>query len=130
MNLTSGAVVIPPATLNLPIFDFTAPQGAMTNFLAYAIVTTGPGVTRFIPQINGNRVLPFHGIPQSGFFIDDGTGVDIGNNSLVDALLVMKPGDRFTWIVSNMDAIPHTMTVRMTGYVISTQVLEDVRFGG
>lgn len=130
MNLVSGTVTVPPATLNLPILDFTAPQGAMVNFLSYAITSDGPGVTRFIPQVNDNRVLPFHGIPQSDYFIDEGTGPDLGNNSLVEAQLVLIPGERLRWLVSNTDAVPHEMSVRMVGYIISTQALEDVRFGG
>lgn len=122
---------IPALTLTpLEVMSYTAPQQSMVQIMKYAINTTAPGLTFFFPTVNGHRVYPQIGLPDSDFLITFPTGPDLGNNSLIDAPLPLKPGDIFRWLVINADVAAHTMAIRSTGFTMSNQAYEDTRFGG
>jgi len=127
----SNQTSIPALTLvPIPILTYIAEPGAMTQLLSYAITTDGPGFTFFIPSVNGFRVYPQHGRPSLGFSITFATGPSLGNDSLINAQLPLKPGDRLDWFVQNIDVVPHNVGVRSSGHIMSNQALEDTRFGG
>jgi len=116
-----------PAFTHVPmaILTYDTPQQVMAQLLDYEIETDGPGLTLFTPTVNGVRVYPQHGSPSAGFVLAYPTS---GNPS--GAQLPLKPGDRFQWFVQNFDVVPHDVTVRSSGFLISNQPYEDTRFGG
>lgn len=127
----SVRATIPALTIvPLNVLSYTAPQQTMTQILQYALNTAAPGLTFFIPTVNGFRVYPQHGYPLSDYLIAEPTGPDLGQNSLIPAALSLKPGDVFTWFVQNLDVVPRSVAIRSTGYTMSNQAYEDTRFGG
>lgn len=121
-----------PGTINEELMSFTAPDGGITNFIAYGVFTDAEFAqfVEFSPRVSDLRVFPFHGDPNNNFRINIGTGPDLSNNSLKSAHIVIQPRQTFRWLVTNTDTLTRTMGVRMTGYFLSSQTIETTRFGG
>ena len=121
-----------PAT-TIEIIRFTCPQSTVVRFIGYGVFSdaTNFGVIGFLPLVNGNRILPFHGDPQNGFKIGLGLAPDLSNNSIIQCSIKLSPGDLLQWYATNGDPIlNNTLGVRMVGYVDVDQIRRDERFGG
>lgn len=114
------------------LIDFTAPRSGVTRFFSYALYTTATDFTEiaFVPTVNGRRIFPYHGDPQENYKIALGTSGDLGNNSLINGLLTMNPGDRLVWTFQNNTGLNVIAGVRMVGYFDQEIVRKINRFGG
>lgn len=125
----STAFSVPAFTITpIPVLTFRCPLGMAGQILGYAFTSTAPGLVFFSPTVNGFRVFPFNGDPVSNFILDTPTGPDL--TTPVPVQLTLKPGDVFQWLIQNADAAAHAVSVRTTGYLISSIRQEDTRFGG
>lgn len=124
-NVTAGSS-------NLAFMSFTAPQGSRTVFQAYAIFSDAlnANLTNFVPTVDGQRVFPYHGDPTDNFRIALGLAPDISNNALIPSQLILEPGQKMTWFVSNTDTVDVAMGVRMVGYFDVSAPRVTPRFGG
>lgn len=127
-------VEVTPGTTE--VFRFIAPQGAKTRFLGYALFSDALDFTllEFIPRINGNRVLPYHGAPQTqadgSQTFKIGLGLTADFSTLVPVALDMNPSEILTWDVINNDVVNVAVGVRMSGYVDFTIQRTTTRYGG
>jgi hypothetical protein len=115
------------------LWSYSSPQGAMTRFTHYAVFTDAQFADEieFIPRINGNRILQYHGDPID-FKIKLGLGPDLGEDKLIQCNITLKPGETLTWTVEYKNTEVNTSVgVRMKGYIDRTQIIKsDIRFGG
>lgn len=123
-NVPSGATV--------DLIVFTAPEGVVTKFIGYAVFNDALmfDLVNFVPTVNGKRVFPFHGDPQSNFKIGLGLTPDMGNNALIPCQLDMNPGEVLKWTFTNLDVVDVAAGIRMSGYVDSSVQRTIGRFGG
>lgn len=114
------------------ILNFTAPSGAITRFIAYAVYSDGNNAAdyEFIPKVNGRRVLGYHGDPDDNFKINLGLAPDLSNNSLINCQLSLNPGDKLGWTLVNNSAFDTPMGVRMVGYLDFATRRANERVGG
>ncbi len=128
----SRSCIVLPGTIREVLMSFTAPDGVITNFLQYGIFNEGEeaDLFEFIPEVNGNRVFPYHGDPNSNYRISLGTGFDLSSISLKTAYLPMQPLSEIAWRVTNISTTSVVMGVRMTGYYMSQEIRGSTRFGG
>jgi hypothetical protein len=84
----------------------------------------------FLPQVQGSRVLQFHGDPNNNFKINLSVSVDLSDNALIPCEIVMAPGQTMTWKFSNTSGATAPMGVRMVGYVDSHTQRSSAHFGG
>jgi hypothetical protein len=112
--------------------SFTAPEGSRTVIQAYAIFSDAlnASLSAFIPEVDGNRVFPYHGDPTDNFKMSLGLSPDISNNALIPAQLILEPRQTITWFVTNTDTVDVAMGVRMVGYFDSSARRVTPRFGG
>lgn len=127
-----NAFSVSAGTTDFLVLRFEAPEGSITRFTHYAIVNDGLAAADFdfYPRVDNNRIYRYHGDPLSDFRIYLGTGPDLGNESLVSALITLQPRQVLTWHVTNRSAVDTLMAVRMVGYVDRTQNRAQERFGG
>lgn len=111
---------------------FQAPEGTKTVFQAYAIFSDAlnADLTQFIPEVDGQRVFPYHGDPTNNFKISLGLAPDISNNALIPAQLTLEPRQTLIWYVLNTDTVDVAMGIRMVGYFDSSARRVTPRFGG
>lgn len=124
--------LVAAASVETEFMSFLAPNGSRTVFQAYAIFSDALDAdkTEFIPRVDGVRVFPYHGDPTNNFKINLGLAPDISNNALIPSQLVLEPGQRITWYVTNTDTVDVAMGVRMVGYFDSSARRVTPRFGG
>jgi hypothetical protein len=120
------------ATLKGEFFRFKSPPGVVTRFLSYGVYNDGAlaSAFKFEPEVNGNRVFPYHGDPSDNFRIALGLAPDLSNNSLIPCQLALMPEQEIIWYVTNTSGVDTDMGVRMVGYFDTTQRLTTPRFGG
>lgn len=126
-----------PAGTQFNIIDFTNPVGAKLFFIGYTVFTDALTFANieFRPTVNGKRILPFHGNPntlnspnQPAFKI--GLGVSSDFATLVPCQVGLNPGERLLWTIINNEAVDQVFGVRMSGYVDTTGSRTNTRFGG
>jgi hypothetical protein len=113
--------------------SFTAPKGGITVFTHYAIYNDGAELCTnylFLPEVNGNRIYPFHGDPDDFFRIKLGLSPDLGNEGLIPGYIELQPGFVLTWKLSNTGIQAANMGVRMSGYFSSSETYSTPSFGG
>lgn len=123
---------VDPATTKLEFMSFVAPVGTKTIFQAYAVFSDArdASLTEFVPTVDGQRVFPYHGDPTDNFKIALGLAPDMSNSALIAAQLILEPGQKMAWYVSNFDSVAAAMGVRMVGYFDSSALRTTPRFGG
>ena len=124
--------LVTPATIKLPFLTFTAPEGTRTVFQAYAIFSDAlnSDLSEFIPEVDGQRVFPYHGDPTNNFKMSLGLAPDISNNALIPAQLILEPRQTITFFVTNTDTVDVAMGVRLVGYFDASAKRVTPRFGG
>lgn len=120
-----------PATTNQLLIDFTAPQGAVTKFIGYAVYNDGLLFQNyeFLPEIDSMRILRYHGNPAFNFKIGLGLAPDLSNISIIPCQISMMPNQRLTWKITNTSAVVTKMGVRMIGYFDTQQKTTTTKFG-
>jgi hypothetical protein len=118
-------------TIKQEFFRFKCPPGATTRFIAYAIYNDGDIAAnyRFDPEVNGNRVFPYHGDPTDNYRISLGLSPDLSNNALIPCQLTLMPEQEIIWYITNTSTVATDMGIRMVGYFDTTQRLVTPRFG-
>lgn len=124
--------LVTPASVKVPFMSFTAPEGTRTVFQAYAIFSDALNAdfSEFIPEVDGQRVFPFHGDPTQNFKMSLGLAPDISNNALIPAQLILEPRQTITFFVTNTDTVDVAMGVRLVGYFDASAKRVTPRFGG
>lgn len=116
----------------LLVLSFKAQTAQAATFYKYGIYTDALDATlvEFIPRINGQRVLRYHGDPQNNFKLNLSVGPDLSDGNMIPCQLYVKPNDIITWHVKNLDAVVVPMGVRLTGYVDVSTKRKTMSFGG
>lgn len=133
-------ITVPNGAVDTTIMEFQCLAGATTVLYFYSlIVPAAPGTLisglQWLPTIDGQRVLQYHGSPGVSLspnpttILDQATYFDFSSSGLVRCQLLMQPGQTMRWGVSNGSGGPQDMGVRMTGYVDFTQQLQAKKFG-
>jgi hypothetical protein len=116
------------------ILSFKAPANATTFFFGYALSVAGAGVgVSMNLLINGARGLPYNGDPDSGFAFNtfsDSTLVPLADATLFTANLQLQPGDVMVWSINNASGGPVVAGVKMLGFVDTSTIRKQGRFGG
>lgn len=134
------AISVPAATVDATLMSFQCLAGATTVIYFYSLVyPSAPGTVtpalEWIPTIDGQRVLQYHGSPgvsespNPTTNLNAATAFDFTSSGLVRCQLLMQPGQTLRWGVSNATGVAQVMGVRMTGYVDFTQQLQSKKFG-
>lgn len=118
--------------VNYTLFSFTCPEGATTMLYSYAIFTDAINAADilFLPLLDGQRILGYHGDPADNFKINLAVGADLAQQSLIPCQIFMQPKQKLTWVLSNSGAQPASMGVRMVGYIDFGQRLTASKLGG
>ena len=122
---------VDPNTVNLEIFRFVAPEGCVTRFISYGIFNDGDDAVnyKFLPEIDGNRVMRYHGDPLNFFKMDLGLAPDLSNSALIPCQLALAPRQTLTWRIWNNSGVITSMGVRMVGYFDIRQMRVTPKFG-
>jgi hypothetical protein len=122
---------VPPAT-TVTLLRFVGVRGAITRFINYGVFFDALmfDLINLVPLVDGVRVFPFHGDPQSQFKIGLGTGADLSNSNMIQCLLDLQPNQVIEWIFTNNDVVDVAAGVRMVGYVDQSTIRKTGRFGG
>lgn len=131
---------IPAATVDATLMSFQCLAGATTVIYFYSLVyPSAPGTVtpniEWLPTIDGQRVLQYHGSPGVSLSpnpttnLNVATAFDFTSSGLVRCQILMQPGQTMRWGVTNNTGVAQVMGVRMTGYVDFTQQLQAKKFG-
>lgn len=96
-------------------------QIVITHFAIYTDALVADEI-EFIPKLNGNRCLRFHGRPDSPteptvYKLNLGLSPDLSENSLRRALITLSPLQILTWdVLNNSTTDSRPMGVRLKGY--------------
>jgi hypothetical protein len=114
------------------IFRFVCPSNTNVRMIKYGVFndTLDAVNVDFIPQINGKRILQYHGDPTNNFKINLSVGVDLSDNALIPCSLFLRPGDILTWKARNGSGVDAPLGVRMVGYVDMITKRGEQNFGG
>lgn len=114
------------------LFEYAAPPGSRTVFTAYALFSdaANASLTEFLPEVDGQRVYPFHGDPSANFKMNLGLSPDVSNNALIPSQLILEPGQVIRWYLTNTDTVDVAMGVRMVGFFDASAKRVTPRFGG
>ena len=114
------------------VISYTALESQTIRFIRYGVFTNvvlGDNV-RFLPTINGNRILKFHGDPMNDFAIYLSVGPDLTENSLRQCDVTLSPGQTLQWVAKNLSGAKAEFGVRMRGYLINQNSNPTRGFGG
>jgi len=130
LDLRRLAVVGPNTSTEL--IRYKGEPGSIARFIGYAVFFDALSfdLINLVPTVNGQRVFPRHGDPQSNYKIGLGTGLDLSNSNLISCLLDLQPNDELIWTFFNNDDVDVVAGVRMVGYVDQSQIRKIGRAGG
>lgn len=122
---------VPPDT-TMDLMTFNGRKGGLVYFIGYAVYFDALmfDLVNLVPLVNGVRVFPFHGNPDSKFKIGLGTGADLSNMNLISCQLELQPHDELVWRFTNNDVVDVAAGVRMSGYFTQGIERKTGRFGG
>jgi len=123
---------VPANTVNQTYFEFKAPKSSnvvITHYAVFTDILLAQNV-EFIPRVNGNRVLRYHGDPNNNFRINLSVSVDLSGNALIPCEILLQAGQTLSWAFSNNSGAPAPMGVRIVGYVDSITKSSGTNFGG
>lgn len=123
---------------NKEIFlPFTPPKGFTAFITSYALFSDAllESDIEFIPEINGQRVLVYHGNPQITkgrlpYKLSLGMSSDLSNTGLRECNLVVRDTDQLNWYVTQKNSSAQTMGIRCVGYLISNSKIAEPFTGG
>jgi hypothetical protein len=126
---------VSPGTTDLIVFpgpSYKILRGTKIKFIGYCIFSDALSfnLVNFVPTLDGKRLFPFHGDPQSNYKIGLGLGPDFGNENLIPCQLDMQVGQVLKWTFTNSDVVTVAAGVRMVGYVDSSIITTPGRVGG
>jgi hypothetical protein len=124
-------MIDPTGTGRYELFSFQVPPGTSLVITHYALYCDAldSSLVSFSPEVDGNRVWPFHGDPTNGFSMNLGLAPDLSNVSLIEGNMILQPSQKFTWWLVNRDTVPVAMGARLKGYFDSKNKLESGSFG-
>lgn len=134
-----GAETVDPRRLSLTVpgddfilWQFQCPNGATTVFYRYVLFTDAVNAANieFVPTIDGNRILAYHGDPNNQYKMNLSIGIDLAEESSIPCQIFMQPGQILAWRVINNAPNPVSMGVRMMGYIDFGQRLTSSKIGG
>ena len=125
-------VSIPTGNVDYELFSFTAPPGSQVRFISYGIYNDGDNGANYDyrPLVDGSRVFRYHGDPTQNFKIYLGLGPDLSNTSMIPCQLTLQPGQTIKWLITNTSGVDTSMGVRMMGYLDTSNIRVQGRFGG
>jgi hypothetical protein len=125
-------VSVSSPSVDVLLFSFTCPPGAVTRFISYGIFNDGQNGANynFLPLVDKGRIFPYHGDPTQNYKIYLGLGPDLSASSMIPCQLSLQPGQVLEWYISNTSGVDTSMGVRMVGYFDTTQRRVQGRFGG
>src|SRR5690606_1256312 len=108
------------------------PTGVFVKFIGYGVFFDALmfDLINLVPSVNGLRVFPFHGDPNSKFKIGLGVGSDLSNTNIIQCQLDLQPNDLLEWTFTNNDVVDVAAGVRMVGYFDQSTQRKIGRFGG
>lgn len=114
------------------ILEFKCPKSSSVVFIGYGVFSDAllESDIEFLPKVNGKRIFPFHGNPQSNYRISLGLAPDLANSSLIECYLLLRPDDVLTWDIINNSAVAINGGVRMKGYLDAANLQIEQQFGG
>ena len=123
---------VPPATVDYELMSITAPAGSQMVFTNYGVYNDGDnGINyEFRPSIDGSRIFRYHGDPTQNYKIYLGLAPDLSNASMIPCQLTLLPGQTLKWLITNTSTVNSSMGVRMTGYLDTSSIRVQSRFGG
>lgn len=121
----------PTGTGRYELFRFQVPQGACLVLTHYAIYSDAldASLISFSPEVDGNRVWPYHGDPSSNFKMNLGLAPDLSNVALIEGNMILQPGQTFVWWLTNTQTVPAIMGARLKGYFDQANRLQSGSFG-
>lgn len=116
------------------IYSFTCPPGATTVIYGYNVLAQNavfPADIEWVPTVDGNRVLRYHGVPDTNGRVRIRFPVSSPTNFgfLVPCQILLQPGQIFTWTAINNTGAPVHMGARTSGYLDFSQRLMSAKFG-
>lgn len=131
--------IAPGATAT--VFEFLAPKGATSFFVDYVLQTTAVGAYVFVPSVNEQRAIPYHGNPPAlpvgdsaggevSYSIDFVSTADPFLQIPIDTSIQLQPNDVMRWRFTNLGVVAVDAFVRMRGYVDKSLRRKQGRFGG
>lgn len=128
----SRIVLLAAGSVKTEIFSFTAPNSTYVRFYKYAVFTDTllAAQIEFLPTVQGNRTLQYHGNPQRNFAIDSSVGADIGDNSLRNGDIYLEPNQTLKWFATNTSPNDQVFAVRVVGYIDNSRERTSGAFGG
>lgn len=124
--------IVSTGTINGELFSFEVPKGYNMLWTHYALFNDAllATDTEFIPTINRNKVLKFHGDPSDNFRLHLGANAFMDDDSLYEANIAMRPSHIIRWGVTNTSGVDVVMGVRMKGVIDNSGKTLGKRFGG
>lgn len=109
------------AGIEFELFKFTCPEGMTFRFSKYALFTDillAVDVD-FIPLIDGNRILRYHGDPNFNFKMNLAIGPDLSDNCCIPCDFELRSGQTLSMVVKNNSATPSPVGARFFGYKVN-----------
>lgn len=114
------------------MLPFRPPKGFTAFISHFALFSDALLETEveFIPEINGQRVLSYHGNPQFNkgkipYRLSVGMSADLSNTGLRACNLVIRDTDELIWYVTQLNANAQTMGIRCVGYLMSNSKVTE-----
>ncbi len=111
---------------------FRPPKGFTAFITGFALFSDAllESEVEFLPEINGARVLSYHGNPQATngkipYRMSLGMSADLSNTGIRQCNLVVRDTDELVWYVTQLNANTQTMGVRCVGYLMSNSKISE-----
>jgi len=124
-------------TIKEIMLPFRPPKGFTAFITAFALFSDAllESEVEFIPEINGARVLAYHGNPQATkgkipYRLSMGTSADLSNQGLRECNLVVRENDELIWYVTQGNTSAQTLGIRCVGYLMSNSKITEPFTGG
>jgi hypothetical protein len=125
------ACFIPAGSSNYLLWEFTCRPGTVAIFTHYALYCDAQdaALVEFKPTVDGNRIFPYHGDPSNNYKMNLGLAPDLSEISLIQANLILFPGQTIRWKIDNLDTVDVAMGTRMVGYLDAAAAMTSSTFG-
>lgn len=113
------------------LMSYTAQEGQTIRFIKYGFFTNIvlADNVRMWPEINGVRILKYHGDPNQDFAINLSLGPDLTENSMIPTDFELAPGQTLTIRAKNTSGTTAEIGARFRGYIMKAS-RNDRAFGG
>lgn len=119
------------ANATFTLFSFKCPDGMTFRFSKYAIFTDIllANNVDFVPMIDGNRILRYHGDPDNNFKMNLAIGPDLSDNCCIPCDFELRSGQTFEIKAMNGSAVKAPIGARFFGYKVNQNTVSRP-FGG